>query len=81
MFRYPPIEACPHFLKDIKPIPYRPFRWGSYQCVLISLHNLHCKKSIRVDYDLGSVTMGISNMPWNDWIEVIFYQGPPLSFY
>ncbi|KAF8803724.1 hypothetical protein BYT27DRAFT_7109166 [Phlegmacium glaucopus] len=48
-FRYPSIEieACPHPLKDVKPIPYRPFRWGAYH-----------------------VTMGIRNMPWNDWIEL-----------
>jgi len=46
-FRYPSIEACPHSLTDIKPIPYRPFRWGPYH-----------------------VTMGIRNMPWNDWIEL-----------
>ncbi|KAK0191428.1 hypothetical protein F5146DRAFT_1001243 [Armillaria mellea] len=34
-------------LSDIKPIPYRPFRWGQY-----------------------NVTMGIRNMPWEDWIEL-----------
>ncbi|KAF8914122.1 hypothetical protein CPB84DRAFT_1741949 [Gymnopilus junonius] len=46
-FSYPSIEACPQRLSEIKPIPYRPFRWGAYH-----------------------VTMGIRNMPWNDWIEL-----------
>ncbi|KAF9076536.1 hypothetical protein BDP27DRAFT_1313506 [Rhodocollybia butyracea] len=31
----------------LKPIPYRPFRWGAYH-----------------------VTMGIRDMPWDEWIEL-----------
>ncbi|KAK0498300.1 hypothetical protein EDD18DRAFT_1071356, partial [Armillaria luteobubalina] len=46
-FRYPDFPSCSLRLSDIKPIPYRPFRWGQY-----------------------NVTMGIRNMPWEDWIEL-----------
>ncbi|KAK0467850.1 uncharacterized protein EV420DRAFT_1501598 [Desarmillaria tabescens] len=46
-FRYPDFPSCSRSLSDIKPIPYRPFRWGQY-----------------------NVTMGIRNMPWEDWIEL-----------
>ncbi|SJL01473.1 uncharacterized protein ARMOST_04795 [Armillaria ostoyae] len=47
LFRYPDFPSCSLSLSDIKPIPYRPFRWGQY-----------------------NVTMGIRNMPWEDWIEL-----------
>jgi len=30
-FCYPKFDAWPHELSDTKPIPYRPFRWGTYQ--------------------------------------------------
>ncbi|KAK0490529.1 hypothetical protein IW261DRAFT_18657 [Armillaria novae-zelandiae] len=46
-FRYPDFPSCSLSLSEIKPIPYRPFRWGQY-----------------------NVTMGIRNMPWEDWIEL-----------
>ncbi|KAK0231279.1 hypothetical protein IW262DRAFT_1526371 [Armillaria fumosa] len=46
-FRYPDFPSCSLSLSDIRPIPYRPFRWGQY-----------------------NVTMGIRNMPWEDWIEL-----------
>ncbi|PPQ70136.1 hypothetical protein CVT24_003883 [Panaeolus cyanescens] len=46
-FSYPPVQACTDRVADIKPIPYRPFKWGPYH-----------------------VTMGIRNMPWNEWIEL-----------
>ncbi|KAG7445985.1 uncharacterized protein BT62DRAFT_146262 [Guyanagaster necrorhizus] len=46
-FQYPAFPSCSLSLSDIKPIPYRPFRWGQY-----------------------NVTMGIRNMPWEDWIEL-----------
>ncbi|KAK0206070.1 hypothetical protein DFS33DRAFT_1312070 [Desarmillaria ectypa] len=46
-FQYPDFPSCSLSLSDIKPIPYRPFRWGQY-----------------------NVTMGIRNMPWEDWIEL-----------
>ena len=100
-FCYPSIEACPHSLTDMKPIPYRPFRWGAYQCVffflkknsfvyfsLILSFNIFMFLVIRlfdingripeshpcsIFFFFGSVTMGIRNMPWNDWIEVIIF--------
>ena len=31
LFEYPAIEPCVEELSQIKPIPYRPFRWGAYQ--------------------------------------------------
>ena len=30
-FEYPEVTPCLHELKDVKPVPYRPFRWGEYQ--------------------------------------------------
>jgi hypothetical protein len=33
-FKYPKIEPRTEDLEHIKPIPYRPFRWGDYQYVL-----------------------------------------------
>ncbi|GBE79122.1 hypothetical protein SCP_0203190 [Sparassis crispa] len=47
VFDYPKIEPFTGDLSAVKPIPYRPFRWGDYH-----------------------VTMGIRNMPWNEWIEL-----------
>ncbi|KAL4075697.1 hypothetical protein J3A83DRAFT_2022720 [Scleroderma citrinum] len=35
-FDYPEITPYPDALVDIRPIPYRPFRWGEYQCVPLS---------------------------------------------
>ncbi|KIK80278.1 hypothetical protein PAXRUDRAFT_833621 [Paxillus rubicundulus Ve08.2h10] len=29
-FEYPDITPCPYALHDVKPVPYRPFRWGEY---------------------------------------------------
>ncbi|TFK56026.1 hypothetical protein OE88DRAFT_694681 [Heliocybe sulcata] len=46
-FTYPSFEPVPVELRDINPIPYRPFRWGKY-----------------------NVTMGIRNMPWDDWVQL-----------
>ncbi|KAF5381434.1 hypothetical protein D9757_009046 [Collybiopsis confluens] len=46
LFPYPPINASPNPM-DLKPIPYRPFRWGAYH-----------------------VTMGIREMPWDEWMEL-----------
>lgn len=31
LFEYPTIEPCTEELSQIKPTPYRPFRWGAYQ--------------------------------------------------
>ncbi|KAJ4477232.1 hypothetical protein J3R30DRAFT_3703491 [Lentinula aciculospora] len=44
-FSYPPVECSSNPI-NLKPIPYRPFRWGAYH-----------------------VTMGIRDMPWDEWIE------------
>lgn len=33
-FAYPNVEQCQGNLSNIKPIPYRPFRWGNYKCVI-----------------------------------------------
>ncbi|KAH7888069.1 hypothetical protein F5I97DRAFT_1865375 [Phlebopus sp. FC_14] len=33
-FDYPEITPCPHELKDVKPVPYRPFRWGEYHVTM-----------------------------------------------
>ncbi|KAF9224330.1 hypothetical protein BS17DRAFT_779645 [Gyrodon lividus] len=33
-FGYPEITPCPHELKDVKPVPYRPFRWGEYHITM-----------------------------------------------
>ncbi|KAH7869027.1 uncharacterized protein C8R40DRAFT_792183 [Lentinula edodes] len=44
-FSYPPVTPTSNPV-NLKPIPYRPFRWGAYH-----------------------VTMGIRDMPWDEWIE------------
>ncbi|OJA07677.1 hypothetical protein AZE42_01871 [Rhizopogon vesiculosus] len=33
-FDYPEIEPCPFPLKDVRPVPYRPFRWGEYHVTM-----------------------------------------------
>ncbi|KIJ68855.1 hypothetical protein HYDPIDRAFT_125909 [Hydnomerulius pinastri MD-312] len=33
-FEYPEITPCPHALQDVKPVPYRPFRWGEYHVTM-----------------------------------------------
>ncbi|KAF9229842.1 hypothetical protein BS17DRAFT_772007 [Gyrodon lividus] len=33
-FKYPEITPCPHALQDMKPVPYRPFRWGQYHVTM-----------------------------------------------
>lgn len=30
-FVYPDIDPCPFPLKDVRPVPYRAFRYGEYQ--------------------------------------------------
>ncbi|KAF5393929.1 hypothetical protein D9757_000378 [Collybiopsis confluens] len=45
-FSHPPTIPGPSPM-ELKPIPYRPFRWGAYH-----------------------VTMGIRDMPWDEWIEL-----------
>lgn len=34
VFQYPSVPPCPLDLPDIKPIPYRPFRWGQYHVTM-----------------------------------------------
>lgn len=34
VFQYPPVPPCPLDLPDIKPILYRPFRWGQYHVTM-----------------------------------------------
>ncbi|KAL1939749.1 hypothetical protein VTO73DRAFT_9782 [Trametes versicolor] len=46
-FDYPRLEPSKEHFSNVKPIPYRPFKWGDYH-----------------------VTMGIRNMPFEDWIEL-----------
>ncbi|KAE9404499.1 hypothetical protein BT96DRAFT_1016311 [Gymnopus androsaceus JB14] len=45
-FSYPSVTPSLNPM-NMKPVPYRPFRWGAYH-----------------------VTMGIRDMPWNEWIEL-----------
>ncbi|KAI0366429.1 hypothetical protein BV20DRAFT_656374 [Pilatotrama ljubarskyi] len=46
-FEYPRLGPSKEHFSKVKPIPYRPFKWGDYH-----------------------VTMGIRNMPWDEWIEL-----------
>lgn len=41
-FAYPHVEPCREDVAAIKPVPYRPFKWGEYQyvssgCVCIAM--------------------------------------------
>ena len=33
-FEYPRVEPWRGDLEKVRPIPYRPFKWGEYQCVV-----------------------------------------------
>ncbi|KAH7931382.1 hypothetical protein BV22DRAFT_1027620 [Leucogyrophana mollusca] len=33
-FTYPPITPCPYPLEEVRPVPYRPFRWGEYHITM-----------------------------------------------
>ncbi|KAG2159033.1 uncharacterized protein EDB93DRAFT_1117737 [Suillus bovinus] len=33
-FDYPKIDPCPFPTKDVRPVPYRPFRYGEYQITM-----------------------------------------------
>lgn len=33
-FDYPEIDPCPFPLNDVRPVPYRPFRYGEYQITM-----------------------------------------------
>ncbi|KAG1847507.1 hypothetical protein DFJ58DRAFT_797559 [Suillus subalutaceus] len=33
-FNYPEIDPCPFPLNDVRPVPYRPFRYGEYQITM-----------------------------------------------
>lgn len=75
-FDYPTVAVCADEPGSIKPIPYRPFKWGEYQCVSpsLALDGWACNTSMCADYaslgKLNSVTMGIRSMPWDEWFEV-----------
>ncbi|KDQ64983.1 hypothetical protein JAAARDRAFT_111140, partial [Jaapia argillacea MUCL 33604] len=47
-FTYPSFEPCPDQLKDVKPIPYRPFRWGQYH-VTMGIRNMLWDDWIELD--------------------------------
>ncbi|CAA7259503.1 unnamed protein product [Cyclocybe aegerita] len=49
-FRYPSIEACTSKLVDVKPIPYRPFRWGTYY-VTMGIRSMPWNDWIELDRD------------------------------
>ncbi|KAF4619332.1 hypothetical protein D9613_005471 [Agrocybe pediades] len=52
-FQYPPVEVCGQKLAEIKPIPYRPFRWGAYH-VTMGLRNMPWSDWIELDRDHGT---------------------------
>ncbi|KDR83519.1 hypothetical protein GALMADRAFT_235712 [Galerina marginata CBS 339.88] len=52
-FRYPSIEAYPQKLAQIKPIPYRPFRWGAYH-VTMGIRSMPWSDWIELDKDHGA---------------------------
>ncbi|KAG6373174.1 hypothetical protein JVT61DRAFT_6792 [Boletus reticuloceps] len=33
-FEYPEVAPCPLPIRDVKPVPYRPFRWGEYHVTM-----------------------------------------------
>ncbi|KAG6332262.1 hypothetical protein ID866_6826 [Astraeus odoratus] len=47
-FHYPQIYTCPHDLPNIKPIPYRPFRWGEYH-VTMGIRSMPWSEWIELD--------------------------------
>ncbi|KAF9008860.1 hypothetical protein BDQ17DRAFT_1275100 [Cyathus striatus] len=47
-FKYPEIRPALQELKDIKPIPYRPFRWGKYN-VTMGIRNMSWNEWIELD--------------------------------
>ncbi|KAJ3501269.1 hypothetical protein NLJ89_g9413 [Agrocybe chaxingu] len=49
-FRYPSIELCTSKLVDVKPIPYRPFRWGTYH-VTMGIRSMPWNDWIELDRD------------------------------
>ena len=70
-FEYPRIEPRRGPLDTVKPIPYRPFKWGEYQCVLSTVLSPAVQNDERRRPPARrSVTMGIRSMPWDEWIEV-----------
>ncbi|KAM6495690.1 Protein of unknown function (DUF3445) domain containing protein [Amanita muscaria] len=47
-FKYPAITPCNMELADIKPIPYRPFRWGPYH-VTMGIRSMNWDDWIELD--------------------------------
>ncbi|KIM46006.1 hypothetical protein M413DRAFT_65507, partial [Hebeloma cylindrosporum] len=51
-FRYPEIEPCTQALSAVKPIPYRPFRWGAYN-ITMGIRSMPWNEWIELDKDHG----------------------------
>ncbi|KAF7799083.1 hypothetical protein EIP86_010313 [Pleurotus ostreatoroseus] len=49
-FRYPRIEPCLERLEDVKPIPYRPFKWGEY-FVTMGIRSMQWDEWIELDQE------------------------------
>ncbi|KZT74534.1 hypothetical protein DAEQUDRAFT_720712 [Daedalea quercina L-15889] len=47
-FDYPQVEVCTDELSTIKPIPYRPFRWGEYH-VTMGIRKMSWNEWIEID--------------------------------
>ncbi|THH20946.1 hypothetical protein EW146_g507 [Bondarzewia mesenterica] len=47
-FIYPKIDSCLEALENIKPVPYRPFKWGEYH-VTMGIKNISFEKWIELD--------------------------------
>ena len=67
MFDYPRVEPAKAHFSTLKPIPYRPFKWGDYQCVTPSPPPDPAAAVANIG---PSVTMGIRSLPWDEWIEL-----------
>ncbi|KAF9535073.1 hypothetical protein CPB83DRAFT_227686 [Crepidotus variabilis] len=52
-YQYPPIQSSEERLADIKPIPYRPFKWGPYH-VTMGLKSMPLNEGIELDRDFDN---------------------------
>ncbi|KAK1219245.1 hypothetical protein PQX77_018052 [Marasmius sp. AFHP31] len=52
-FSYPEFPACTENLSDVKPIPYRPFRWGQYH-VTMGIRDMPWADWVELDNDFAS---------------------------
>ncbi|KAF9258169.1 hypothetical protein L218DRAFT_974977 [Marasmius fiardii PR-910] len=55
-FSYPEFPACSSNLADMKPIPYRPFRWGQYH-VTMGIRDMPWAEWIELDNDFPTYYM------------------------